>query len=307
MERVDLPPMLEQFYVSETEWMRLLHFLRAIAGVTAISLLLTGASLAAGSAQRIVSLNLCTDELLLRLADPAKVASVTWLSLNPSGSNVADLAAKVPINYGLAEQIIAAEPDLVLAGTFTTRIAVGMLKRTTIPVVEFSVPRSFDDVRQQIRDVARLVQTEDKGTLLIDEIDRRIAAVAAKSRSVRPTAVVLNPNGATVGQGTLANQIMAAAGLDNIAARLRIDNYGQIPLEVVALHEVDVLIVSATRDGPPSKATEVLSHPILSKLTRTRIVSMPGRLWNCAGPAIAEAVERLDAVASDIVREKSGQ
>jgi iron complex transport system substrate-binding protein len=287
--------------------MRLLSAIRATAGAAALSLVLTGPTFAAGPAQRIVSLNLCTDELLLRLADPAKVASVTWLSRDPSGSNVAGLAAQVPINHGLVEQIIAADPDLVLAGAFTTRIAVGMLKRTTIPVVEFSVPRSLDDVRRQIRAVAALVQAEDRGKQLIDEIDRRIAAIAVKPRSMRPTAVVLNPNGATVGQDTLANQIMTAAGLDNIAARLDIDNYGQIPLEVVALHEVDVMIVSASRDGPPSKATELLSHPVLSKLTRTRIVVLPGRLWNCGGPGVAEAVERLDAVAAEVIRARSGQ
>ena len=143
---------------------------------------------------------------------PEKIASVTWLSRNPSGSNVANLAEQVPINHGLAEQVVAADPDLVLAGTFTARIAVGMLKRTAIPVVEFGVPRSFDEVRQQIRDVAALVQAEDKGRQLIDEIDRRVAAVAGKPRAMRPTAVVLNPNGATVGQGTLADQIMTAAG-----------------------------------------------------------------------------------------------
>ena len=107
----------------------LLPFVRTLTvAAVALAPLLPAASRAAGPAQRIVSLNLCTDELLLRLADPAKIASVTWLSRNP-GSNVPELAARVPINYGLAEQVLAVEPDLVLAGTFTTRIAVGMLKR----------------------------------------------------------------------------------------------------------------------------------------------------------------------------------
>jgi iron complex transport system substrate-binding protein len=278
--------------------MRLRPLATIIAGA---ALLLLPAVPRADAVQRVVSLNLCTDELLLRLA-PEKVASVTWLSRSPSGSNVADLAERVPINYGLAEQVIAAEPDLVLAGTFTTRIAVGMLKRTSIPIVEFDVPRSFDEVRRQIRDVAALIQAEDKGRALIDEIDRRVAAVSGKQRSMRPTAVVLNPNGATVGQGSLADQVMTAAGLDNMAAKLRTDNYGQIPLEVVALHMVDVLIVSAARDGPPAMATEALRHPILQHLKHTKIVVMPGRLWNCGGPGVAEAVERLDAVADEVVR-----
>jgi iron complex transport system substrate-binding protein len=278
-----------------------------IAGAVALSLLAPAAAWTAGPAQRIVSLNLCTDELLLRLADPAKIASVTWLSRNPSGSNVANLAEQVPINHGLAEQVVASDPDLVLAGKFTTRIAVGMLKRTAIPVLEFGVPRSFEEVRQQIRDVAALVQAEEKGRQLIDEIDRRVGEIAGKPRTMRPTAVVLNPNGATVGEGTLADQVMTAAGLVNIAAKLRTDNYGTMPLEIVAMHEVDVLIVSASRDGPPSQATELLRHPVLSKLKRTRMVVLPGRLWSCSGPGVAEAVERLDAVATDVVRSRSTQ
>lgn len=287
--------------------MRSLPIATLIAGAAAVWLLSPASARAEGSAQRIVSLNVCTDELLLRLADPARIASVTWLSRNPSGSNVAELAEKVPVNYGLAEQVVASDPDLVLAGTFTTRIAVGILKRTAIPVVELGVPRSFDEVRQQIRDVALHAQAEERGRALIEEIDRRVAAVAGKPRTARPTAVVLNPNGATVGQGTLADQVMTAAGLDNLAAKLHTDNYGQIPLEIVALHEVDVLIVSASRDGPPSMATEVLRHPILSKLARTRVVVMPGRLWSCGGPGVAEAVERLDAVADEVVRSRSSQ
>jgi iron complex transport system substrate-binding protein len=278
--------------------MRLRPFATIIAGAAALSLL---APAPGWSAERIVSLNLCTDELLLRLA-PEKVASITWLSRSPSGSNVPDLAGRVPVNHGLAEQVVAADPDLVLAGTFTARIAVGMLRRTAIPVVEFSPPRSFDEVRQQIRDTAALLQAEDKGRALNEEIDRRVAAVAGKPRGARPTAVVLNPNGATVGQGSLADQIMTAAGFDNIAATLRTGIYAQIPLEVVALHKVDVLIVSAARDGPPAMATEALRHPILARLTQTRIVVMPGRLWNCAGPGVAEAAERLGAVADEIVR-----
>jgi iron complex transport system substrate-binding protein len=288
--------------------MRFLPFATMIAGAAAaLAPLWPVPAWTAGPAERVVSLNLCTDELLLRLADPAKISSVTWLSRDPSSSNVADLAQQVPINHGLAEQVVASEPDLVLAGTYTTRTAVGMLRRTAIPVIELGVPRDFDEIRQQIRDVAALVHAEEKGRQLIDEIDRRVAAVASKPRSMRPTAVVLNPNGATVGQGTLADQVMTAAGLVNIAGKLRTDKYGTIPLEIVALHEVDVLIVSASRNGPPSMATELLRHPVLSKLTRTRIVVLPGRLWNCGGPGVAEAVERLDAVAADVARGRSAQ
>jgi iron complex transport system substrate-binding protein len=45
---------------------------------------------------RVVSLNMCVDELVLRLAERTNIASVTWLSRNPDSSNVADLSPEVP-------------------------------------------------------------------------------------------------------------------------------------------------------------------------------------------------------------------
>src|ERR1700733_14105217 len=100
---------------------------------------------AAGMPKRIVSLNLCTDELVLRLADHSNIASVTWLSKDPISANAVDLAADVPVNHGLAEEVIPLDPDLIVAGTFTARTAVAMLKQTGFPVTEFGGARNVAD------------------------------------------------------------------------------------------------------------------------------------------------------------------
>jgi iron complex transport system substrate-binding protein len=257
---------------------------------------------AAGKPSRIVSLNMCTDELVLRLAEPQNIASVTWLSRDPGNSNVAELAARIPVNHGLAEEIIPLKPDLVIAGIYTARPAVALLKRVGIPVVEFDVAKNIDDVRRQIRDVAALVGEREKGEKIVGDLDRSLAAIPPPAQSNKPRALVLNPNGVTVvGKGTLADEIMTRAGLTNVAAELAIDNYGQIPLETLVANAVDVLIVSASRDGPPALATEILRHPVLAALSdRTRVVVLPGRLWNCGGPAIVEAIERLRQVADEV-------
>jgi iron complex transport system substrate-binding protein len=250
--------------------------------------------------RRIVSLNMCVDELLLRLAEPRNVASVTWLSRDPSNSNVAEPAGSIPVNHGLAEEIIPLQPDLVIAGIYTARPAVAMLKRTGTPLAEVGVPKNLAEVRQQIRDIAALIGEREKGESVVSAMDANLAALPAAPSSSRPRAIVLNPNGATVGKGTLVDEIMTRAGLTNVAAELAIDNYGQVPLEAVVASGADVLIVSASRDGPPALATDLLRHPALSALSdRTRVVVMPGRLWNCGGPAAVEAIGRLRRVADD--------
>jgi iron complex transport system substrate-binding protein len=273
--------------------------------LAAAALLATELSLAAADAPakpgRIVSLNMCADELVLRLAQPQNVASVTWLSRDPANSNVAELAARIPINHGLAEEIIPLKPDLVIAGAYAASAAVAMLKRTGVPLHELDVPNSLSDVRKQIREVAGLVGEREKGEVIVRDMDRDLAAVPVPPSSAKPRAAVLNANGVTVGKGTLVDEIMTRAGLTNVAAELAIDKYGQVPLETIVAEGVDVLILSASRDGPPALATEILRHPVLAALSdRTRLIVLPGRLWNCGGPAVVEAIERLRQAAADV-------
>jgi iron complex transport system substrate-binding protein len=252
---------------------------------------------------RIVSLNMCTDELVLRLADRSRVVSVTWLSQDPKASNVADIARSMPANYGLAEEIIPLDPDLVVAGTFTTRTAVAMLKQTRFRLVEFGIPKNVADVEEQIAEMAGLLAEPSRGEQLVEEMNRRMAALGAGNRPKRPTAMVFNPNGFTVGAGTLADDVLTRAGLENVAAHMDLGAYTQIPLEVLVRSAPDVLIVSASRDGPPSLATEMLRHPVLSELgSHTHVVVLPSRLWSCGGPEVVEAISRLHAIA-DAVRQ----
>lgn len=249
--------------------------------------------------QRVVSLNMCTDELVLRLASPEHIASVTWLSQDPRNANLAGLARTLPANHGLVEEVLAQKPDLVVAGAHTTRSTVALLKRVGTPVREFGVPNNLAEMRQQIRDMAKLLGEPRNGEALIAEIDARLAALADRPRPAQPRAIVLRPNGFTTGRGSLVDEILTAAGLTNLAAELGIDNYGQIALETVALGEADILILNTTPDGPPSLAHEILHHPVLARLgDRLKLVALPSKLWTCAGPAVIDAIELLlDAVA----------
>ena len=280
-------------------WRRLLD----AALLAAIAIMLVPAALsAAGIPKRIVSLNLCTDELVLRLADRANIASITWLSKDAISANVVDLAADVPVNHGLAEEIIPLDPDLVVAGTFTARTAVAMLKATRFPVTEFGVAHDVADVRSGIRKMAALVGEPARGEALVASFDERLAEIGTPAPGRRPTALVFNANGFTVGAGTLVDDIMGRAGLDNVAAHMKLGNYSQLPLEIAVRSDVDILIISARRDGPPSLATALLDHPVLSKLgPKTHIVVLPTNLWSCGGPEVAEAIARLRAAAQDVV------
>lgn len=156
------------------------------------------------------------------------------------------------------------------------------------------MPQTLDGVRRQIRDFAVAIGERARGEVLVSDFDARLTHLALRARNPPLNAIVLRPNGFTVGKGSLVNELLERAGLVNLAARLGIDNYLQIPLESVALQQADVLILNGESNGAPSLATEALHHPIVAELgERLKLVPMPSRLWTCAGPAVLDAVQRL--------------
>ena len=252
--------------------------------------------------QRVVSLNLCADELVLRLAAPGTVKSVTRLARDPALSNVAAFARTVSVNQGLAEDVVPLAPDLVIAGAYTTRTAVALLRRLQIPVLELDVPRTIEEALKQIITVATAIGVAENGTQLVAEIRDRLAKLeTAPSTRALPVAAIYQPNGLTIGQGSLVNDLLQRAGLRNLAVERRIANYGALPLEWLLLAQPDLLIVNTSGDVGYALAYEVLSHPaLMSRYHGNRVVSVPSAWWSCPGPRLVDAVQRLQQAARQL-------
>lgn len=265
-------------------------------------LLASGAEAASASKpDRIVSVNMCLDELAIRLADRERVASVLWMSRDPLNSNVADVARTIPGNSGTAEEAVSFHPDLVLVGAFTSAMTKSMLDRVGMPMAEFDVPENFDAVRKQIREFGDVIGEPARAEAMIDKLDRDLTSVSYPVNGPKLKAIILRPNGFTVGAGSLVDEILERAGLENLAARLNIGPYEQIPLERIAMLDADILIVNSEHSDEASLATEGLKHPLIGALSeRTRVVSLPSRLWTCAGPNLIEAIRTLQRETIDL-------
>ncbi|PWR20122.1 ABC transporter substrate-binding protein [Zavarzinia compransoris] len=234
-------------------------------------------------------MNLCADELVLRLADPGQVASVSYLAADRRISTVADLAAGLPLNHGLAEEVVRHGPDLVIAGKYTTRTTVALLRRFGLPVLDLDVPVTFDAVAEQIREVAAALEQPARGEALIAAITAGLAAVPARARPLR--ALVLRPNGVTAGRGSLVDTLLVRAGLVNLGAGEELQGYSSLPLERVVGLKPDLLILDSDPYPAPALAYDVLRHPVLQDLPfDLEVIGVPNRLWTCAGPGIVEAL-----------------
>lgn len=252
------------------------------------------ASPAAAKPARIVSMNLCTDQLTLALADRERIASLSYLVARHDISVFSGQAEGVFLNHGRSEEILPLEPDLVIAGRYTSRPTVFLLQRLDQNLVELDISRSLSDVRERIRELGRALGEEDRAEDLIQAFDSRLDAAKPRSGDRRPTALYLQPNGYTAGRGTLVGDIIEQAGFENLGARFALEGHGRLSLERLLAADPDVIIMDEQKPRAPALAYEILKHPALARLTEgAHRVTVPVRYMICGMPETLRAVEIL--------------
>lgn len=246
--------------------------------------------------ERIVSLNLCTDQYLLALADRDQIAAVTKLATDPGMSAAADLAAGLPRTAGSAEEVIALEPDLVLGGTFSLRSSRMLLERMGYDVLALPPDESFAAIRETARRLADAVGHPERGERLVAELDAAIASARASRGRDRPTALYYQRRGFANGSRSLVSEIMEAAGLRNLAADLGLTYTGRVELERVVAAEPDYLLVDSLTPRVDDQGSYMLRHPALVRtVSPSRRLVLPRALVICGGPMTAGAIRRLAA------------
>ncbi|HEX8194067.1 MAG TPA: ABC transporter substrate-binding protein [Allosphingosinicella sp.] len=265
--------------------------MRAFAFVSALSLAACTAAEApaprdgaAASPLRVASLNLCTDELLLSLADPEQIVSVTHLSQQAAETPLWREARRHPMNDGSLVSAARHRPDLVLAMGGGARDRLRIAERLGIRTVDLPYPASLDDVEQGIRTVAAALGRPERGEALV----ARIRGLRRTAPAEEVDTIWLGGGGRTVAADGLEAQWMRLAGLAQ-----RPLQGDRVSLEQLAARPPAVLLRSDYRAGQYSASQRWLGHPLAAAADRSRILHAEGRRWTCMGPPMIDEVRRL--------------
>ena len=247
--------------------------------------------------ERIVSASPAVTEILFALGAGDRVVAVT------DRSNYPPEATERPKVGGFftpsVEKVLGARPDLVIGQRGNPPDFVETLRRSGVPV--FTVdPQTLDQILSTIRKVAQLIGDEAAGESLVGDMQRRLAAIAARTAVIpedeRPTAfLVLQVSPPwTAGSGTFQDDAIRAAGGRNIAAA--VEGFRAFSTESLVAGNPDFLLLS-TMDGDPDRMKrDVLADPVLSRLSAVRsnhLVILEADPLMRAGPRIVDAIEEM--------------
>ncbi|HZZ32915.1 MAG TPA: ABC transporter substrate-binding protein [Phenylobacterium sp.] len=267
----------------------------AVAGIAVVLMGAAGSTASAaerGVPQRIMSLNVCTDLLLLELAPRSRIASVTFLAPEAAQALFPGAAAGIPLNHGSAEDIVNVKPDLILDSGLSNPMIKRIAKRMGAPVIEVKNADSFADIRDVVRQVGSAMGETTRAEALIARMDATLADLAANPAPRRLRVVAWSGGSAVPGKGSLTDAIITAAGAVNIAAQPG-SAESTFGVEELLAAAPDALLYGGATLGRPSLLRDEGQHRAVRELYAGRRIAYNDITHTCGLPQSADSARDL--------------
>jgi len=255
----------------------------------------------------VMSTNLCADLLLLRIADPTQIRSVSRQSQDPRLSPVAAKARAYPPNRSGVEDLLYFKPDIafVYQGWMGRRHA-DRLAGQGIEVIALPYTKGWDDALQTVRTISARIGRAETGEALTADFERRMQAFIRPKHEQAPSLLYLRPSGGTAGQGTYVDALITRLGRRNLAADQGVKGWGRFPLERLANTPPDVFLLGYFDQTQSPARSAYGRHPLVrSLLQRTPVIELPGNAWGCGGLELLDVAERISEQLAEIERNRS--
>ncbi len=244
--------------------------------------------------QRIVSLDYCADQYVLKLADRDQIVAISPDALKDF-SYMREAAVGLPAVRPIVEDVLTQEPDLVVRSFGGGPNITAFLQRAGVPVLQVGWASSVDS--EEISSIPSVVQQmadglghPDRGEELVNEFRARLNTI--RTRPNNDEALYMTPGGVTTGPGSLVHDMLTAAGLQNFQTR---PGWASLPLERLAYEKPD-LVAAAFFEAMMNQPNmwSASRHPVArAQLSNPNTVPLQGAWTACGGWFILDAIEAL--------------
>ena len=218
----------------------------------------------ANEPKRIVPIGTSTEDIVLSLVDPSRVAAIGTLP-----NNVPDAASKVEKHVkASAESLLSVQPDLVLIPNWMSPDAIGEMRNMQIPVYVYKTPTTVEEAKATIHEIAELLHASDESMIASMDVDlKTVEDLANKHTGPRPVVAFYSQFGLNGGKGSTFDDMCKYMKVTNAAAELGLGAYDNGTREDLIRMNPDVIIIpsaSYTSDGyKPASADQLYSDPAL--------------------------------------------
>ena len=241
-----------------------------------------------GTPQRIISLAPSNTEILFALGLGDEVVGVTMYCDYPPEAQDKE---KVGDYYGPdIEQIIALQPDLILATDFHRFDLIPALEQQGVAVFAVA-PQTLDDVLESIREIGQIADQEAEALELVNGMTSKIEEIEEQTKDLeeKPRVFYMTWHDPmwTVGRTTWIDDLINISGGVNIFSQY-FESGAMVEIEWVILLNPEIIITSEWSYEWALNATELAS----TNASQTgRIYTFDDDLAQRPGPRLVEGLE----------------
>lgn len=255
-------------------------------------------SLAQTPRQRVVSLDFCADQFVLKLLPRENILALSPDSEQHFSYLRADAAGIAKVRP-TAEDVLSLRPITIVRSYGGGPHAVHFFERAGVTVVQVPYANDLDGIRSAILSLAEKLGVAASGEALVAQMDARLHKLAATVVSTAPTksALYMTPTGVTSGPGTMVHEMLTAAGLRNFQT---LPGWRSLPLERLAYEQPDVIAAAFFDENIRHPGMwSAMRHPVAKQQIGERPnASIDGAWTACGGWFLLDAIESLAAVAA---------
>ena len=231
--------------------------------------------------QRILTVSAGTDELMLGLVEPERMAAINESLADREHTNIPWVCDRIPTvipRSPSVEQIAALHPDLVVVTPWMPRENIDAIRELNVPVVVCKSAATMEDIHDNIRLYAAAVGEVERGEKLIGMMEEKLAEIRAKvaevpeekkHKSIALISIMVNYGGA----GCTFDELCRCT--DSINAKAAAGNrMGQeMTKEQLVAANPDYLFFPSYEDGATNEENygrQYLEDPSLAQMTAVR-------------------------------------
>ena len=231
--------------------------------------------------QRILTVSAGTDELMLGLVEPGRMAAINESLADREHTNIPWVCDRIPTvipRSPSVEQIAALRPDLVVVTPWMSRENIDAIRELNVPVLVCKSAATMEDIHDNIRLYAAAVGEVERGEKLIGMMEEKLAEIRAKvekvpeekkHKSIALISIMVNYGGA----GCTFDELCRYT--DSINAKAAAGNrMGQeMTKEQLVAANPDYLFFPSYEDGATNEENygrQYLEDPSLAQMTAVR-------------------------------------
>jgi len=217
--------------------------------------------------EKIHSLSLGHTEILAALMDFERLSAVYSFFVDEEQSNIAGLSADHNMIGFDPEEVVALEPDVIVASRFTNADTVALLNGAGNLVVRTALENSALGNVPNILLIGYLIGAEAEAVALVEDIEARMEVISdllPGGDKPRVLSISKFTSVFAAGSGSTEGGIIEQAGGINAAADSGIEGHLQVSVESIAAINPDVIIVPQPLEGAGLFIEELVSNAALA-------------------------------------------